>query len=269
MHKRTRLPPNMRQEVYERWCRTHSSTRFLGRTYHVDKNVIHKILLRGRLGDFTVHDSSNRRYRTIEYGLRRLAKTEQRLEKRWLRSQIQRYEKRSPGEMVHPDSRGLPNIPYLLGKKRPAPAPKREVLFVAIDDASRYLFADILPDKTSWSGAIFLENAILRFPFETELLYSDNGGEFKGRLDHPVTNLCAKLGIQQKFTKPAHPWTNGKAERVIKTIVYEWLYKNTFKTNEERRQSLYRFVDYYNHERPHQALGGQTPAQRLRSLLSQ
>lgn len=268
MHKHTKLPPKIRQEVYTRWCRTHCSIRFLGREYHVDKNVIHKILLRGRLGDFTVHDSMNRRYRTMEYGLRRLSRTEDRLQKRWLRSQIMRYEKRSPGELVHTDSRGLPNIPYALAKRRPTPAPRREVLFIAIDDATRYLFADILPDKTSWSGSIFLENAILRLPFETERLYSDNGGEFKGRRDHPVSSLCMRLGIQQKFTKPYHPWTNGKAERVIKTIVYEWLYKNTFKTNEERRQSLYRFVDYYNHERPHQSLKNQTPAQRLQSLLS-
>lgn len=259
----------MRQEVYERWCHTRESTRSLGNRYHVDKNIIHKVLVRGRLGDFTVHDSTNRRYRTMEYGLRRLAKTEKRLQKRWIRSHIQRYEKRAPGEMVHSDSRGLPNIPYLCGKRRPSPAPKREVLFIVIDDASRYICADILPDKTSWSGAVFLENAFLRLPFETDLLYSDNGGEFKGRIDHPVTSLCVRLGIQQKFTKPYHPWTNGKAERVIKTIVYEWLCKNTFKTNEERRQSLYKFVDYYNHERPHQALKGQTPAQRLQSLLSQ
>lgn len=269
MHKHTKLPPKIRQEVYHRWCRSRASLRSLGRAYHVDKNVIHKILLRGRLGDFTVHDSTNRRYRTIEYGLRRLSKTDVALEKRLLRSQIMRYEKRTPGELVHTDSRGLGNVPRPFGKRYSSPAPKREVLYVAIDDASRFLAADILPDKTSWSGAIFLEQAMLRLPFVTECLYSDNGGEFKGRIDHPVTSLCMRLGVQQKFTKPYHPWTNGKAERVIKTLIYEWLYRNSFKNNEERRRSLYQFVEYYNHERPHQSLNNQTPAERLRSLLSQ
>lgn len=269
MHKHTKLPPILRREVYDRWCRTHQSIRSLSSIYRVDRNIIRKVLLRGRLGDFSVHDSTNQRYRTIEFGLRRLSRTEERLQKRWLRSQIRRYEKRTPGEMVHSDSRGLPNVPDPLGRKRPTPAPKREVLFIAIDDASRFLTADILPDKTSWSGAIFLENAALRLPFVTETLYSDNGGEFKGGLDHPVTDLCRRLNIQQRFTKPFHPWTNGKAERVIKTLLYEWFYRHRFVSNEERRKSLYQFVDYYNHERPHQSLNGQTPAERLKSLLSQ
>ena len=59
---------------------------------------------------------------------------------------------------------------------------------------------------------------VSRAPFETECHYSDNGGEYKGNSSHAFVATCLRLGIQQKFTKPNHPWTNGKAERVIKTI---------------------------------------------------
>lgn len=271
MHKHTKLPPNMRREVYHRWCTGKYSLRELGRRYHVDKNVIHLILLRGRLGDFSVHDSTNKRYRTIEYGLRRLSKAEAVVSKRLAREAIPRYEKRFPGELVHGDSKTLTNIALAPTRhaQRMLGVRKREVLFVSIDDASRFLVADILPDKSSWSGALFLENTLLRLPFPIEKYYSDNGGEFKGSIDHPFVATCARHGIQQGFTKPRHPWTNGKAERVIKTLVYEWLRKHKFNSYEERRQSLYQFVDYYNHERPHQALNGLTPAQRLKELLAQ
>lgn len=270
MHKSTKLPPNMRREVYRKWCSGRFSARRLGQEYHVDKNVILDLLLRGRLGDFSVHDSTNKRYRTIEYGLRRLSKTEGRLEKRACRNAIQRYERKVPGELVHGDSKTLSNIALVPTRhgQRIMGVRKREVLFVSIDDASRFLVADILPDKSGWSGALFLEQTILRLPFPIEKYYSDNGGEFRGNLTHPFVASCLRKGIQQGFTKPRHPWTNGKAERVIKTLVYEWLRKQKFSSYEDRRQSLYRFVDFYNHERTHQGIEGKTPTQQMKALLS-
>lgn len=69
MHKHTKLPPAMRKEVYRLWC-LGKSQRFLADEYHVDKNIVHRVIVRGRLGDFSVHDSTNQRYRTIEYGLK-------------------------------------------------------------------------------------------------------------------------------------------------------------------------------------------------------
>jgi transposase InsO family protein len=125
--------------------------------------------------------------------------------------------------------------------------------------------ADILPDRTMWSSATFLEVTAVRSPFPVQCHYSDNGGEFKGNATHAFVAGCVRLGITQQFTKPRHPWTNGKAERVIKTILNEWYRPNqkSFQSAEEQQQSLYRYVDYYNHQRPHQSLNGLTPAQRL------
>jgi hypothetical protein len=239
----------------------------LGRKYLVDKKIIKKIILLGRLGDFTVHDSTNKRYRTLEYGLRRLSRTEARIAKRLAKRKGVWIDKTDPGMLVHVDTKRLPRMK---GVRRDLLHPKTvETLFVAIDDATRILYADILPDGSSESGGVFLELCSRRFPFLMETVFSDNGGEFKGGKTHPVVSLLAQLGIRQRFTKPYHPWTNGKAERVIRTLMEEWHDKSHFTNAEERRRSLYTFVDRYNHDRPHRSIKGQTPMQKLASCLAQ
>ena len=265
MHKSTKLTPNMRRAVYADWCRSRGSFRSLGRKYHVDKNVVRKVVVLGRLGDFTVHDSANRRYRTIEYGLRRLARTEGVLAARAESRRGAWIDKEAPGELVHFDTKALPRLAK--DYRTPIAILPREHLFVAVDDASRWLMADVMPERTGNSAAAFLESCAVRLPFMVACHYSDNGSEFKGNSTHPVVALCAQLGIRQKFTRPRHPWTNGKAERVIRTLVEGWLRPNEFPSYEARRLALYRFVDWYNHERPHMSLAGKTPALKLMSLL--
>lgn len=255
MHKHTKVPPTMRKEVYQRWI-AGQSQRSLADEYHVDKKIIHRIVVRGRLGDFSVHDSANHRYRTIEYGLKKLMKTETRLKKRAERLAIKRYEKTYPGEMVHADTKLLPR---LQGETK---AMKRERLYIAIDDFSRTLVADVLPDKSQESSAVFGEAASERLPFDIRDWYTDRGTEWKGTSGHEFVRWCAEHGITQHFTKPRTPKTNGKAERVIRTLMEEWHRKNRFASRAERRFSLYAFVDFFNHERVHGTLG-MTPAEKL------
>jgi len=144
----------------------------------------------------------------------------------------------------------------------------REYLFVAIDDHSRFAFADILPDKTSYSAAIFLEEAKRFCPFPVAGIYSDNGSEYKGKAGHPVHDLCRFHGIAQGFTKVKHPWTNGKAERFIRTLMDEWHGRS--RTNHlsraHRRRHLYAYVDWYNQVRTHQSLNS-TPLARLEAYV--
>jgi transposase InsO family protein len=267
MHKNTKITPSVRREIYSLWLNNNKkgSLRSYAESYHVDKNVIKTVLVRGRLGDFTVHDSANHRYRRIEYGIKRLAAAERmvtlRLKKKEHREN--RYERNMPGEMVHGDTRRMPGI-YRKDRFRQAVA-KSEVLYVWIDDFSRWLMADLLPDKTMWSSSVFLDVMSVRSPFPIQCHYSDNGGEFKGNQSHAFVSGCMRLGIQQRFTKVKHPWPNGKAERVIRSILEEWYRPNEkkFQSAEERRNSLYSYVDWYNHARHHQSLDGLTPAQKL------
>src|SRR3989344_1186190 len=264
MHKSTKLTPKMRGEIYREWCRSRPSFRSLGLKYHVDKNVVRKVVSLGRLGDFSVHDSANRRYRTIEYGLRRLARTEARIAARQARRHGFWKDRTEPGELVHFDTKRLP---YAEGEKRGFGLTAREALFVAVDDASRWLTADVLPDKTGDSAALFLETCVRRQPFLMGTHYSDNAPEFKGNPTHPLLAMCAQLGIDRRYTLPRHPWTNGKAERVIRTLMEEWMSGTRHMTREERRKSLYEYVDHYNHERAHRSLKGKTPEESVHSLL--
>ena len=255
MHKHTKLPPVMRSEVYQRWIGGQSQ-RSLADEYHVDKKIITRIVVRGRHGDFSVHDSTNNRYRTIEYGLKKLLKTEQRLKKRSDRLAIRRYEKEYPGEMVHADTKLLPR---LSGETK---GTHRERLYVAIDDFSRTLVADILPSKSQESSVVFGEVTDERLSFDIRDWYTDRGTEWKGTKDHAFVAWCREHDITQHFTKPRTPQTNGKAERVIRTLMEEWHRKSHFASKTERRFSLYAFVDFFNHERVHGTLG-MTPTEKL------
>jgi len=263
MHKNTRLLPRQRRAVYEAWCNGKSVTD-LAREYHVSRNTIYKVNRNARLGIYHNRTSENLRYRTIATGLKRIAKTQailkHKADKRAQRGV--RYEKTFPGEMVHFDTKRLP---LLRGE---GIQDKREYLFVAIDDYSRTLFADIFPDKTSYSAAIFLEETREALPFAIECVYSDNGSEYKGKAGHAFVDACTKYGYDQKFTRVRRPQTNGKAERVIRTLMEEWHCgtRTNHTSREHRRRYLYAYVNWYNQARHHSSIDS-SPFERLRSFV--
>lgn len=257
MHKNTKLLPYQRREAYRRW-RDGDFAADLARHYRVSRKTIYEVFHKAKLGVFENYSSKNLRYRTIEYGLKKLVKTEHKIEKKLAKRELRlnRYVKKRPGEMVHVDSSFLPRV------RGEAITTPKEYLYVFIDDYSRTLFADILPDQTSYSAAIVLDEAIQMLPFEILCMYSDNGKEFKGAFKQ----LCARYHIPQQFTRPYRPQTNGKAERVIKTMK-ELLRKHHFISREERRRILYAIVRHYNHIRPHQSLGGIAPFDCLQNYI--
>lgn len=259
MHKNSKLLPTQRQLIYALWSAGTKVTHLADR-FDISRETVYEWLRRGRLGEFANRLSVNHRYKALEYGLKKLAKTEAKIAKRKLREEM-RYERNYPGELVHFDNAKLPAI-------KGDPNSKREHLHVAIDDFCRYLVADIFPDKTQYSSAIHLEEAILAMPFDIESGYSDNGTEYKGKpTEHQFMITAKEYSIKQYFTKPRTPKTNGKAERVIRTLLEEWHFKHRFASREERKQSLDEFVRFYNQERKHQGLGGLTPQQKLDSYV--
>lgn len=264
MHKNTKLFPRERREAYRRWVDGDTITD-LSRRYHVTRQTMYRLIKKARMDIFVNLPSINHRYRKIQYGLARLTRTERILGKKLARRahRLKRYEKDEPGEMVHFDTKRLP---VMYGEAITTP---RERLFAGIDDFSRFLVADILPDKTAYSAAIFLEETIHAMPFHITKAYSDNGSEYKGRNDHAFVASLIRHKISQGFTKPRHPWTNGKAERVIKTIMTECFKKTgrSFENRAHRRRFLYAFVNWYNTVRPHESLGGVPPLERIHSFL--
>jgi transposase InsO family protein len=257
IHKWTKLTPVRRKEIADKYFRQNYRIATLAREYRTSRNTIYNVVNRARHGDFTIHKSVNKRYRCLEYGLKRLAKVEAELEKK-LKSQAKRYNKSYPGEMIHSDNTKLPVL------KGEAKSTKPETLYVAIDDFSRELYAAITPDKSQYSSAVFLKQVLEECPYTIETWYTDNGTEYKGNpKEHEFMKLCQANDIKQAYTRVKTPQTNGKAERVIKTILEMWHNKTEFKSRAHRKQELIRFVNFYNTVKPHKGINNLTPMEKL------
>jgi transposase InsO family protein len=256
MHKRIRLTPHDRSEIWARYRRGDMKVSHLAESYRVSRPTIYKALARARKQEFKPRDSTNDRYRALKYGLKRLAKVEAALQAR-LKAQAKRYNKAYPGELVHFDTKRLP---VLDGE---AQTQRREHLFVAIDDFSRELYAAILPDRTQYSSASFLQQVVDECPYEIDYVYTDNGKEYRGSENHEFVQTCKTLGIGQKFTRINRPQTNGKAERVIRTVMEMWHHQERFTSRQQRQTSLIRFVNYYNTVKPHKGIDNRTPYEKL------
>jgi transposase InsO family protein len=100
-------------------------------------------------------------------------------------------------------------------------------------------------------------------PYTIEYAYSDNGKEYKGTVHHSFVKTCIEYGIGQKFTRVNRPQTNGKAERVIRTLMEMWHQKETFSSRQTRRISLNRFINFYNVVKPHKGIDNMTPYEKL------
>lgn len=257
VHSNTKLNPKQRKQLAEDYFKRDMRNKQLQDKYNVGYKTVAKILARAKYGDHSIHKSTNKRYRTVLYGLRRLDKIEKKIQDK-LRKDARRYEKAYPGEMVHVDTKRLP---LLTGETKQS---GYEYMFIAIDDNSRELFADILPDKSMLSSSEFMENVISTCSYVIEKVYSDNGTEYKGRHDsHLFMLACSQNGATRGFTRPYTPQTNGKAERVIRILLEEWHRTTVFYSRAHRKQSLQRFVHYYNFIRRHGGIDYYTPNERL------
>lgn len=137
-------------------------------------------------------------------------------------------------------------------------------LHVAIDLASRLVYAQLRPTLTAVDCAAFLAAATAFFNahgIRVRRVLTDNGSGYRG----PWFRLRGLLlGIAHTRTKPRHPWTNGRAERFIGTIQQECLYARHFTSEREREAAIAEWLAFYNSARPHTGLGGLSPLAWLR-----
>ena len=81
--------------------------------------------------------------------------------------------------------------------------------------------------------------------------------------------LRSSSRIERRYTRPYSPWTNGKAEALIKTLLREWAYRFAYPTSSHRSRALPGYLRWYNRRRPHGSLDGRPPHQpRLTPLWS-
>jgi transposase InsO family protein len=189
------------------------------------------------------------------------------------RERVVRYERERPGELVHVDVKKLGRIlspgHRVTGDRRSQSKTKGKAgwqyLFVAIDDHSRLGFASVYPDETASSALAFLEELVRFYAHHgiaVDRVLTDNGTCFKRRW----AELCATHGIVVKKTRAYRPQTNGKAERFIRTLLERWAYAYPYAHEAERLAALPAALDFYNRFRPHRALGGLAPLQRVNNL---
>lgn len=185
-----------------------------------------------------------------------------------------RYVYHWPGGLLHVDIKKLGRIGDGPGHRAHGDRRTRhrgvgwEYLYLALDDASRLVYCELLPDETGLTASGFLLRALRWFKSQGVAIYrllTDNGSPF---LSRRWRRTCWRLGIRHLRTKPYHPQTNGKAERWIRTALSECLYLEVFHSPEQRRLALERFVRYYNDVRPHLGLHGLTPRRLLELRLA-
>lgn len=185
-----------------------------------------------------------------------------------------RYERERPGELLHVDTKKLGRF-WELGKRVLHDGVQRsrhagwQYLHVAIDDHTRLAYCELLASERKDACAAFLERAAAWYAEQgiiIERVLSDNA---KAYHSHAWRDTCARLAIGRRYTRPYSPWTNGKAEALIKTLLREWAYRFAYPTSTHRARALYGFVRWYNRRRPHSSLGGQPPTSRVSHLCGQ
>ena len=182
-----------------------------------------------------------------------------------------RYCRRHPGELVHVDVKKLGrfNKP---GHRVTGRGPGRhnhkvgwEAVHVCVDDTTRLAYVEVLPNETAAVAIGFLDRAVAWFAergVHVERVMTDNGAPYVSRA---WATWCADHDIRHLRTRPYRPRTNGKAERFIQTMLREWAYAATYQSSQQRALALTPWLDYYNHQRPHSALGHKAPTDRLQS----
>ncbi len=179
-----------------------------------------------------------------------------------------RYQRERPGELLHLDIKKLARFDgvghRITGDRRGASTGMGyDCLHVAIDDATRIAYVEVLPDEKKQSTTGFLVRALRWFKARgvaVERVMTDNGSGYVAKLFRKALRI---LGIRHIRTRPYTPKTNGKAERFIQTMLREWAYAIPFKSSRTRAADLARWLSWYNERRPHSALNRRPPAQAL------
>jgi transposase InsO family protein len=181
---------------------------------------------------------------------------------------VRRYEWARPGGLLHVDIKKLGRIGRV-GHRITGDRRSRvrgigwEFVHVAVDDASRLAYVEVLGDEGGVSTTKFLWRALAwfrRHGVRVRRVMSDNG---PGYICARFARLCRSAGLRHLRIRPYTPRTNGKAERFIQTLLREWAYRRAYPSSQQRSDALPAWLYYYNWERGHAALRGRPPISRL------
>ena len=143
-------------------------------------------------------------------------------------------------------------------------------LFVAIDRTSKFAFVQLVESANGATAAAFLVALIDAVPYKIHTILTDNGIQFRfapryanGPTARYATHIfdmrCRDNGIEHRFTKINHPWTNGQVERMNRTIKEATVKRYHYDSHDQLRRHLADFVEAYNFGRRLKTLKGLTP----------
>ena len=296
----------MRAEVVRRALRPRTNQSALARAYHISRQTLRKWVRRfeaegvGGLGDRP--SAPRRRPARLHRVVRR--QIERRRRRRWSSLRIardlavpiasvvreqrrlglnqlarlepprpaNRYEWPHAGDLLHLDAKKLGRFARVGhrihgDRSRYTSHAGWEHVHVAVDDATRVAFVEILPNEGERNATIFLARALRYFArrgIAVTRIMTDNGSGYRSRR---FAAAVAAHGVRHLRTKPYTPRTNGKAERFIRTLLNEWAYAQAYRTSAARAIALPNYVAYYNTARPHTGIRGLTPRQKLAAIL--
>lgn len=179
-----------------------------------------------------------------------------------------RYERRTPGEILHLDTKKLarfarPGHRVTGDPRHYSKTPGYHALHVAIDDHSRVGFSLILSDEKTQSAITFTLAALRYYRalgVGVTRIMTDNGSAYRSK---KFARLLRRLKIRHLRTRPYTPRTHGKAERFIQTHLREWAYAYAYPNSEARTRELPFWIRHYNFHRPHSATENLPPVSRL------
>lgn len=183
-----------------------------------------------------------------------------------------RYERDTPGELVHVDVKKLGRIPDGGGwraRGRAGAGPRQRVGFdyvhSAVDDHTRLAYSEIHPDEKGDTAAGFMTRAAEFFTTvgipHIGAVMTDNHWSYTH--SRAFSNSLETIGARHITIRPHCPWQNGKVERFNRTLQVEWAYQRVFTSNTDRTNALPSWLEYYNHQRRHTSLGRRPPISRV------
>jgi transposase InsO family protein len=185
------------------------------------------------------------------------------------RTPVQRYQRERPGELIHVDVKKIASIPAGGGWRVRGKGYEGHFLrnrghgyryiHTALDDRTRIVYSEILDDEQATTAAAFWTRAAAWFNaigITCERVLTDNGSCYRSGLWH---RACAHTNTIAKKTRPRRPQTNGKVERYHRILLEECAYIRPWTSEQQRAVAYDRFIHFYNHHRPHGALGWATP----------
>jgi len=138
-------------------------------------------------------------------------------------------------------------------------------LFGAMDRTSQLAFAELPPRATKRLAADFLRRVLAARPCKVPKVLPDNGTPFGNRPHQPYAGrhlfdrVWDEHGLEHRFPKPAHPWTNGQVERLNRTLQEAPGLRSPYQTTEQLNEHLHALLLAYHHARRLQTLRGLTP----------